>query len=352
MESFAIGQRKIGPGNSCFIIAEAGSNHDGRLEQAKRLIDTAAEAGADAVKFQTFRAARMYPRSAGSVAYLKQLGIDRSVYDLIQQLEMPDDWIPELARHCQERGIIFLSTPFDEASADLLDSFVPAFKIASYELTHLPLVRHVARKGKPMILSTGGATLEEVSRTVGAVRREGNDRIVVLQCTAKYPAPLESIDVRALDMMRETLGVLVGLSDHSAHPYAAPLAAVGRDASVVEKHFTISRRLPGPDHSFAIEPAELKEMVDLIRAAEAALGAREKRVREVESELVNYRRSIFASRSIAAGEVFGPHNLAVLRRAGLPESGLPPEALDELFGRQALRALVADQMVTRDDVRW
>ncbi|MGI8617867.1 MAG: N-acetylneuraminate synthase family protein [Gemmatimonadaceae bacterium] len=346
-----IGDLDVGAGCPCFVIAEAGSNHDGRLAQAKSLIDVAAAAGASAVKFQTFKARHMYPRSAGSVEYLKELGIRDSIYDLVEGLEMPDEWIPELAGHCAERGILFLSTPFDEASADLLEPYVPAFKIASYELTHLPLIRHVARKGKPLLLSTGGGQMPEIAEAIAAARAEGNDRIVVLQCTAKYPAPLDVIDVRALDMMRNELGVPVGLSDHSAEPLAASLAAVAREACVIEKHFTLSRSLPGPDHSFALEPGELREMIRLVREVERALGEREKRVRDVERELVDYRRSIFTTRPVALGEPFGPHNIAVLRRAGLPDPGLAPSAFDQLFGKQAARALGADHLVARSDIR-
>lgn len=347
-----IGPYRVGEGQPCFVIAEAGSNHDGRLDQAKRLITAAKEAGADAVKFQTFRASKMYPKSGARVEYLEQLGLDRPIYEIIRELEMPPEWVPELAHYCETQGIIFLSTPFDEGSADLLDSYVPAFKIASYELTHIPLLRHVARKGKPMIMSTGGAVLSEIADAVAAVRSEGNDQICLMQCTAKYPAPVESLDVRALDLLRSAFGVPVGLSDHSAHPIHGPAAAVARDAAIVEKHFTLSRRLPGPDHSFALEPDDLRLMVETIRGIERALGRAEKSVREVERELVNYRRSVFTLRAVRTGERFTTQNVAVLRRTGTPDPGVPPAAYEAVLGKRARRDVEAERPLTPDDVIW
>lgn len=350
-----VGKRPVGDGERCFIVAEAGSNHDGSLEQAKKLIDVAADAGADAVKFQLFRADGLYPRSPKSVEYLQELGITKPIYELVRDLEMPVEWLPELASHCRARGIIFLATPFDEGLADALDEFVPAFKIASYELTHIPLLRHVARKGKPMFLSTGGASLAEIVESVEAVRAEGNSQICVLQCTAKYPAPLTSIDVRALDLLRATLSVPVGLSDHSTHPFFAAAAAVARGACMIEKHFTLNRRLSGPDHSYALEPAELKTLVDAIRHIEEALGSPEKSVRAVENELTNYRRSIFTTRAVRAGERLTSDNLAILRRTGSPDTGLAPKRFDEVLGKSAAadlepwHALAPDDLVRSDD---
>lgn len=344
---------KIGSWSSdsgrCFVIAEAGSNHDGKLEQALTLVDVAAAAGADAVKFQSFKASRMYPRTGGSVAYLAELGIAQPVYELVEQLELPDPWIPLLAQRAADRGISFLVTPFDESAVDLIRPFVPAYKIASYELTHIPLVRYAARDGKPMILSTGGATLEEVSKTVEAVRGI-NREIAVLQCTAKYPAPLEHLDLRAMDEFARVLGVPVGLSDHSQHPLYAPFAAAAMGAAIIEKHFTISRDLPGPDHSFAVEPDELTQMVAGIRAIATALGERHKQPREVERELIDYRRGIFATKDITAGSEFTTSNTAVLRRAGLPSTGLEPVDYPRVLGNRASRALPEWHLLAPGDI--
>lgn len=350
MTELRIAGRPVGPNHPCFIIAEAGSNHDGKLEQALLLVDAAAAAKADAVKFQTFRARTMYPRASGPVEYLESLGITTPIYDLIEGMEMPEGWIPRLAEHAAQRGIVFLSTAFDEETADLLEPFVPAFKVASYELTHIPLVRHIARKRRPMIISTGGATIAEAREAVAAIRAEGNEQIVVLQCTARYPAPLESIDVSALARLRSELGVLVGLSDHSREPLPAPLAAVALGACVIEKHFTLDRTLSGPDHSFAIEPGELADLVRGIRDVERALGSPEKRVRDVERELVDYRRGIFTLRPVTAGTRLTREDVAVLRRAGRPDLGLHPRDLPDVLRKRATRDLDEGRLVSREDI--
>lgn len=342
-----IGQRWVGAGEPCFIVAEAGSNHNGIFEQAQRLIDVAAEAGVDAVKFQHFKAAKLYPPSAGESDYLH---VNKSIYDIIREMETPDEWAPRLAGYCRERGLAFLSSPFDEASADLLEPYVPAFKVASYEMTHIPLLRHIARKGKPMIVSTGTATLDEVVHSVDVIRAEGNEQVILLQCTASYPTPLEAVNARALVALREATGLLTGLSDHSRDPVTAPVVAVALGACLVEKHFTLSNTMPGPDHKFAVEPHELKEMVRHIRQAEQALGHGRKQVLAVEEELRAFaRRSIFATRPIAAGETLSAENIAVLR-CGKLGFGLPPEDYAALLGRKAVRHIPAEALIRVEDL--
>ena len=287
-----IGDRLIGDGEPCFIIAEAGSNHNGSLDLAKTLIDVAVAAGADAVKFQLHRAAKVYLKSAGQSDYLK---LDRSIYDIVADMEMPYEWLPELAAHCQSNQIIFLSSVFDEESCDRLDPYVPAYKIASYEMTHLPLVRHVARKGKPVIISTGASDLNEVAEAVDAFLATGNTNLMLMQCTASYPAPLESLNVQAVTTMKKAFAVPVGLSDHSRDPFVGPMAVVSLGGNLVEKHFTLSNRLPGPDHPFSLEPSELRLMVQKIREVQQALGSGEKTALPVEVELRGFaRRSVFA----------------------------------------------------------
>jgi N-acetylneuraminate synthase len=337
--------RRVGAGLPTYFIAEAGSNHDGDFDQAKRLIDVAADAGADAVKFQAFTAERLYPKSAGRSDYL---GDARSIYDIIRSLEMPLDWIPALEAHCRARGIHFLCTPFDEKSADALTPHVPAFKLASYDMTNYPLLQHVARKGKPMIVSTGTANLGEVREMIAAVRAVADPGLVVLQCTAKYPAPLSALNVRTVATMAE-LGVLTGLSDHSREPLPGPLAAVALGAVVIEKHFTLSNRLAGPDHAYALEPHELKELVATIRQVESSLGTGEKVVQPEENELRAFaRRSIFTTRPVAAGERLQRADLSLLRCGSLA-SGLHPRELVRVPGRVALRALEAEVAPTASD---
>ena len=342
-----IGDRWVGDGEPCFIIAEAGSNHNGSFEQALRLIDTAAEAGADAVKFQHFKAARMYPQSAGESDYLKT---PKPIYDIIHEMETPDDWVPRLAAYCREKGMTFLSSPFDEDSADLLAPYVPAYKVASYEMTHVPLVRHIARKGKPMIISTGTATLDEVRHVVDVITGEGNDQIVLLQCTASYPTPPDAVNVRAVTALREATGFLAGLSDHSRDPIVAPMAAVALGACVVEKHFTLNNNLPGPDHRFALEPNELADLVRRVRQVEEVLGHGRKETLPIEAELRAFaRRSIFAVRDIQPGEKLTADNIAVLR-CGKIGFGLPPARFEHLLGLQAVRSIRKDALVSMEDV--
>jgi N-acetylneuraminate synthase len=347
MTELQLGRRTIGVGRGVYFIAEAGSNHNGSLEQARRLIEIAARAGADAVKFQTFRAAALYPRSAGMTDYLK---VPRSIYDIIRDLEMPFEWIPELAKQCAELGIDFMSTPFDELSADALEPYVPAFKIASYEMTHHALVQHCARKGKPLIVSTGTATLDEVREMVQAVRAVGQQQLAVLQCTAKYPAPLSALNLRTLPLMAREFGVLVGLSDHSREPLPGPMAATALGASIIEKHFTLSNDLPGPDHAYALEPRELADVIAAVRAVEKTLGSGEKVPQPEEAELRSFaRRSVFAIRAVAAGELLTRDNTAVLR-CGKLVGRLQPREHVRVLGHRARRPIVAETAISADDV--
>lgn len=341
-----IGGRRVGDGELCFVVAEAGSNHNGLWEQAVRLVDVAASAGADGVKFQVFRADRLYPKHAGTSDYLN---ISRSIYDIIAESEMPYDWLPDLAAHCHARDVLFLASAFDEESADRLVPYVDAFKIASYELTHIPLIRHVARSGKPVIVSTGGATLDEVAESVDAVRETGNEGLILTQCTAAYPAPLESLNIRVIPAMKAAFGVPVGLSDHSRDPLVGPLAAVAVGANLLEKHFTLSNELPGVDHRFAVEPGELRTMVQKLRETEHALGGADKAVHPVEEELRAFaRRSVFAVRDIKTGELLTRENVAVLRCGKLP-AGLPPREFDGVLGKRARRDIPAERGIVRDD---
>ena len=338
-----VGERWIGAGEPCYVIAEAGSNHNGSLETALALIDVAADAGADAVKFQGFRARTLYPKTAGKSDYL---GDPRAIYDIIEAMELTPEWLPTLARHCARRGVHFLCTPFDEEWVERLDPFVPAFKLASYELSHLPLARAVLGKKKPVFASTGAHTLDEVRPLLDVARETGNHALVVLQCTAAYPTPPAAVNARAMVTLREATGGLVGLSDHSRDPIIAPVVAVALGASVIEKHFTLSNRLPGPDQKFAVEPHELARLVRAVRDAEAVLGTGDKTLQPVEQELRQFaRRSVFAVRPIRAGDTFSTANVGVLRN-GVNVPGLSPAAYPRLLGRRAARDIAADAPIT------
>ena len=346
IKAIPIGDKLIGDGHPCLIIAEAGSNHNGDLKQAFALIDIAVEAKADAVKFQTFRAEKLYLKTAGQSKYLK---LNKSIYDIIKEMEMPVEWIAQLAVYCKKKQIIFLSTPTDEDCVDLLEPYVPAYKVASYEMTAVPLIEYIAKKKKPMLVSTGTANLEEVRETVAAIRNEGNNEIILMQSTASYPAPLNSINVKSILTMKREFGIPVGLSDHSREPDIAPMAAVAIGANCVEKHFTISNDLPGPDHRFALEPDELKLMVQKIRAVEEALGTGRKETLTIEEELRQFaRRSIFTIKKIRKGEKFTPDNIATLR-CGNQKGALHPGEYKKVLNKIAARDLEVNQAVHPED---
>lgn len=335
--------RRIGPGRPCFIIAEAGSNHDRNINTALALIDAATEARADAVKFQTYSAETLYSKFTPRHSSSKQ-----KPWDLIKSVEMPREWLGRLKKHADKRGIIFFSTPFDFAAVRELEAIrVPIYKIASMELSDVTLIKTVARTGKPIILSTGGASLEEIERASAVCRKEGNGQIALLQCTVSYPAPAEYINLRAMNTLTSAFGVPVGFSDHSVGIHMS-CAAVALGASIVEKHFTLSRNSKGPDHPFAIEPDELARMVRDIREVEAGLGDGLKNG-PVAPELENYKiahRTIHASRRIPKGARVTRAMLCVKR----PGLGIEPSQMDLLIGRRARATIPADSWIRWDMV--
>lgn len=345
--SFEIRGRPLGLSGPCFIIGEAGSNHNGSFEQALALIDVAADAGCDAVKFQVFRAKRLYPKTAGQSDYL---GDERSIFDIIAAMELPEDWLPRLRERADARELAFIASPFHEEAVAVLDPYVDAFKIASYELTHAPLLREVAARGKPVIMSTGASNLDEVREAVATLERAGCRELALMQCTAAYPSPPEAVNVRALVTLRETFGIPSGLSDHSEDPTVAPMAAAALGAAVLEKHYTLSKRLPGPDHAFAIEPEGLTRLVAGVRAVERVMGSGQKQVHGVEDELRAFaRRAIITTRAIAAGERFTRDNVDILRRGKL-DGGLEPDRLDEVLASVASHELPAETPLTAADL--
>ncbi len=337
MKTVMIGDRPVGAGAPTYIIAEAGSNHDGKLDQAKRLIDVAAEAGADAVKFQTFAADRIVAETSTRAKYLDGiLPPGKTMSELFRELELPREWHAELFEYATSAGLDFISTPFDFEAIDLLDELgIKAFKVATYELGHLPLIREIASRGKPVICSTGMANLADIQDAVDTVAATGNDQLVLLHCVVNYPPPFADLNLRAIETMRSAFGVPVGYSDHSPG-ITAPIVATALGAAVIEKHFTISRDLPGPDHRFALEPDELRAMVQGVRDTQASLGTGIKRMAPAEADLyVTARRSLFASRDIPAGTVLAEGDVAVLR----PGTGLEVRDLPKVVGRTARRPI-------------
>lgn len=342
-----IGDRLVGEGEPVFIVGEAGSNHNRKLGQAKRLIDVAADAGVDAVKFQTFSADKIVAKTGPKAGYMEKVSEKESVYEIFKRIELPREWHRELAEYASKKGLIFLSSPFDEEAVNLLDELgVPAFKVASGELTNLPLIRYMARKGKPLIVSTGAATMDEVGEAVSVIRDAGNKKIVLLHCVANYPAALEDTNLLAMGVLKQKFKLPVGYSDHTLGT-TAPLAAVTLGAVMMEKHFTLSRKLPGPDHFYALEPDELKAMVESIRAVEKLIGSPTKQPAKAEQEVRKLaRRSIFAKVNIPAGTFIRREMLALLR----PAIGLEPKYLDLIIGGKVKVEIKKNEPITREKI--
>ncbi|HIJ94496.1 MAG TPA: N-acetylneuraminate synthase [Desulfuromonadales bacterium] len=352
-----------------YIIAEAGVNHNGSLAIAKKLVEVAAEAGADAVKFQTFKADKLVSRKAPKAVYqTRTTDISESQHEMIRKLELDEHAHETLIEHCKVCGIEFLSTPFDLESLNLLSGRfdLPRIKIPSGDITNAPLLLEIAQTGKPVILSTGMSTLGDIEDALGVLASaylgsrepsiaafseayssaEGQailqDKVTLLHCTTEYPAPLVDVNLKVMDTLMSSFGLPVGYSDHTAG-ITVPIAAVARGAVVIEKHFTIDRTLPGPDHKASLEPAELKQMVSAIRDVEQVLGSGRKH--PAPSELKNMsiaRKSLVAAAAISAGEPFTVDNLAVKR----PGNGMSPMRYWELLNRKSGRDFSADEAVS------
>ncbi|MFA5916208.1 MAG: N-acetylneuraminate synthase [Burkholderiales bacterium] len=327
------------------IIAEAGVNHNGDLNRARQLIDVAAEAGADLVKFQTFSADRLVTAHASKADYqTKTTDASESQHAMIRRLELTRDMHEALIAHCKSRGIKFFSTGFDPESIDLLAELgLDCFKIPSGEITNLPYLRHVGRYGNPVILSTGMATLGEIEAALEVLEQGGTsrDRITLLHCNTEYPTPMADVNLHAMLTIREAFGVAVGYSDHTAGIEVA-IAAVALGATLIEKHFTLDRNLPGPDHKASLEPDELKAMVTAIRNIEQALGDGIKRPSASEAKNKPIaRKSLVAASAIGAGEIFSETNVTVKR----PGTGLSPMRWDEVLGRKAPRGFAPDELI-------
>lgn len=340
-----LGDRQVGPAAKVFVVAEIGINHDGSREQAHRLIDAAADSGADAVKFQTFCADRLMVPVRDRFA--QQMEDAESAFQLFKRMELSREAHEKLKRHTEARGILFLSTPFDEESADFLDNLgIRAFKIASSDITHMPLLRHVASKRKPVLLSTGMSDMGEIAEALSVLKSAGTGEILLLHCVSVYPAPPESLNLRSIRTMLDVFNLPVGYSDHS-EGVLYPLIAVVLGAVLLEKHFTLDRCLPGPDHRLSMEPAELRQLVTSLRELEASLGdgCKSPTVMEEKNRRLS-RRSIVASLDIQAGQILGPGMLAVKR----PGTGLEPRCLPAILGRRAVRDIRRDTIIQWTDV--
>ena len=347
MRRITIAGRAVGAGAPCFVIAEAGVNHNGDLDLALRLVDAAAAAGADAVKFQIIHAEAMVTRETALALYqAKNMGgAIRTQYDMLRKLELSGDAYVVLRERCERLGLIFLATPFDCAGADFLAGLdVPAFKIGSGEITNPDFLAHVAALGRPVILSTGMATMEEVASALETVRRAGSGEIVLLHCVSSYPAEPEDINLHAMRTMRLVFGVPVGFSDHTRGVEIAP-AAVALGACVIEKHFTLDRSLPGPDHAASVEPDDLMRLVRACRAVERAMGDGRKAPAACEADVARAaRRSLVAVCTIPAGALIAAEDITCRR----PGTGLAPALRDRLVGCRAVREIPAGALFAPD----
>lgn len=333
-----------------FIIAEAGVNHNGSLEIAKKMIDAAVKAGVDAVKFQTFKADSLVQKNAHKAAYQQENAVDKeeTQYDMLQKLELTEQMHRELMQVCAENKILFLSTPFDIDSIHMLaECGVSIMKVPSGEITNYPYLREIGRTGKPVILSTGMCKLEEVKAAVAVLKENGSRDITLLHCNTEYPTPMCDVNLRAMQTLRAETGLPVGYSDHT-QGIEVPIAAAAMGAVVIEKHFTLDRNMEGPDHAASLEPEELCAMVRAVRNIESALGDGEKKPSP--SEIKNRdvaRKSIVARRAIRKGEAFTEENLTAKR----PGSGISPMRWKDVIGLTADRNYERDEMIAIQDCK-
>jgi N,N'-diacetyllegionaminate synthase len=343
MKNIKIANRLVGEGCATFIIAEAGVNHNGDIKLAKKLIDIAKQAGADAVKFQTFQTDSLVTSTADKAPYQKETtDISESQYDMLKKLELKPAEFRELSDYTMSEGLIFLSSPFDIFSVDLLDEMgISAFKIPSGEITNVPLLVYVSRKGKPVILATGMSTLDEVDEAVTLLREEGRNDTILLHCVSAYPARVEDSNLKAMDTMRRKFKIPVGFSDHTPG-IEVTIAAVALGACVIEKHFTIDKKMSGPDHRASLDPSELEEMVRAIRNVEKSIGDGIKK--PVTAELENkkaVRRSLVARVDLTTGTCITENMLDIKR----PSTGINPRDMNKVIGKKVKRSVKAGELI-------
>ena len=338
-----IGDRNIGDSEPCFIIAEAGVNHNGDVSLAKKLVDVAKEAGTDAVKFQTFKAEGVVTEEAGIAEYAKKnIGKDLKQIEMIKDFELKYGDFETLKEYCDKKGIMFLSTPHSFDAIDFLEPLVPAYKVSSGDLTNLPFLKRIATKDKPIILSTGMATLGEIEEALGVIKKKGCNEVILLHCITNYPAKVEDVNLRAMETLKCAFKLPTGFSDHTLG-ITASIVAVALGACIIEKHFTRDRNLPGPDHKASLEPDELKEMVQAIRDVEKALGDGIKRPTQREEEIKKVaRRSIVAKVDIPEGAIITEDMLDVKR----PGTGIEPKYIEKIMGKRARINIKREDLIT------
>lgn len=344
MKDIKIRDKIIGYDNPIFIIAEAGVNHNGNMKLAKKLVDVAVDCGVDAVKFQTFKSENLVTEDADMASY-QERNIEKkeSQLDMLKKLELRYNDFEELKRYCDSKNIIFLSTPHTLDAIDFLDSLVPAFKIGSGDLNNIPSLKYVAKKGKPIILSTGMSTYEEVKESVQSILAEGNNQIILLHCTTSYPCPIEDVNMKALITMKK-LGCHIGYSDHTLGIFI-PIMAVSLGAVVIEKHFTLDKNMDGPDHRASLNPFELRKMVDEIRRVEIAMGDGNKCPTNTEMEIAKVARKSLVARVDIPKSTIITKNMVVIKRPG---TGIEPKLIDDVVGRVTKCKIYKDELITWD----
>lgn len=323
-----------------FVIAEAGVNHNGDLLKAYRLVDEAKKAGADAVKFQTSIPSKSISKYAKMAKYqIDNSGEETSMIEMVKKISLPFDSFKKLKKYCDEIGIIFLSTPFHLEAVDFLNDLVPYFKVASGEIVNYPLLKSIAKKKKPIILSTGMSYISDIERALRVIYNEGNNNIIILHCTTNYPCPFEEVNLKAMQTLAVAFKLPVGYSDHTLG-IEVPVAAVAIGAKIIEKHFTLDKNLPGPDHKASLEPGELKEMVKAIRNIEMALGDGIKKPNDSEIEIMKVaRKSLIATRDIRAREIIKDSDIAIKR----PGTGISPKFKEIVIGMKLINDIRQDE---------
>jgi len=335
MKQVKIAGRPVGDGAPCFVIAEVGINHNGSVALAKKMVDAAAQAGADAVKFQAFKPEKLAAPSYAAMPVFKKYFLSKEAF-------------AQIAQHAESKGIMFFAAVFDEQSADEMEELgVPVFKTASGDVTHLPLISHVAAKKKPLIISTGAASLKETTEAISTARKAKNNDIILLHCVAAYPADPAEANLRVIPFLKKRFGVPVGFSDHTLGLECA-LAAVALGANAIEKHFTLDREMEGPDQRISLEPQDLASLVSQIRNVERALGTPAKQAQKGEKpNIFPARRSLHAAREIPAGTRITAQDITIVR----PGGGMPPKTIGKVVGRRAVGKIAAGEMITQRKIR-
>jgi len=343
-----IGNKQVGKNKPCFIIAEAGVNHNGEFNLAKKLIDIAKDANADAVKFQTFKTEGLVTKDADLADYArKNINSNLKQIEMIKNLELRYNEFKKLKNYCDKKDIIFLSTPHSFDAIDFLEELVPAYKFGSGDLNNIPTLEYAAKKGKPMIIGTGMATLEEVKDAINAIKKAGNNQIVALHCTTNYPCSIEEVNLNAMKTMQNELDCMIGYSDHTMG-LTIPIMAASLGAVLIEKHFTIERKLPGPDHKASLEPDELKKMIYEIRNVEKALGSFEKNATSSEKKIMKIiRKSIVAKKNIKSGQIIKREMLEFKR----PAIGINPNEIRNILGKKINKNIEKDEQILKENIR-